>query len=170
VAFWACLGSETPPIDLFTKENDMTTISMAIVLQTAALAATANSYADARAKTAETGKPLVVLVGADWCPACQQMKNSALPQVAKHGTLAKVAYAVVNTDHDHDLAQQLMRGSSIPQLVMYRQTPSGWKRESLVGAQDPAAIESFINRGLEGLKAPDTSLGDASRPAESQHE
>jgi len=148
----------------------MTTISLAILLQTAALATTTNSYAEARAKTAETGKPLVVLVGADWCPACQQMKNSALPQVARRGALAKVAYAVVNTDQHRELSQQLMRGSSIPQLIMYRETATGWKRESLVGAQDPAAIESFINRGLEGLKAPETSLGDASRPSDAQHE
>ncbi len=65
----------------------MTTISLAIVLQTAALVTTTNSqsYADARANTAETGKPLVVLVGADWCPACQTMKNSAMAQVARRG-------------------------------------------------------------------------------------
>ena len=47
---------------------------------------------------------LVVLVGADWCPACQRMKNASLPQVAKRGALSKVAYAVVNTDHEHALA------------------------------------------------------------------
>ena len=148
----------------------MTTISLAIVLQTAALATTANSYAEARAKTAETGKPLVVLVGADWCPACQTMKNSALPQVARRGALSKVSYAVVNTDHESGLAQKLMRGGSIPQLVMYRETASGWKRESLVGAHDPAAIESFINRGLEGLKAPETSLGDNVRESSGERE
>jgi thioredoxin-like negative regulator of GroEL len=148
----------------------MTTISLAIVLQTVALATTANSYTEARAKTAETGKPLVVLVGADWCPACQTMKNSALPQVARRGALAKVSYAVVNTDHESGLAQQLMRGGSIPQLVMFRETPTGWKRESLVGAQDPAVIESFINRGLEGLKAPETSLGDNSSPKAEERE
>ncbi|HEY4311386.1 MAG TPA: thioredoxin family protein [Pirellulales bacterium] len=150
----------------------MTTISLAFVLQTALVATTANSntYTEAREKTAQTGKPLVVLVGADWCPACQTMKNSAMPQVARRGALSKVAYAVVNTDHDSGLAQQLMRGGSIPQLVMYRETPTGWKRESLVGAQDPAAIESFINRGLEGLKAPDTSLGEASRPTAEERE
>ena len=52
-----------------------------------------------------------------------------------------------------------MRGSSIPQLIMYHRTATGWKRESLVGAQDPAAIESFINRGLDGLKVPASALG-----------
>lgn len=150
----------------------MTTISLALVLHTAALMTTANSatYADARAKTAETGKPLVVLVGADWCPACQTMKNSAMPQVARRGALSKVSYAVVNTDHDSGLAKQLMRGGSIPQLVMYRETPTGWKRESLVGAQDPAAIESFINRGLEGNKAPASSVSEASRPTGEERE
>ena len=148
----------------------MTTISLAIILQTATLGATTHSYADARAKTSETGKPLVVLVGADWCPACQTMKNTAMPQVARRGALNKVAYAVVNTDHQSDLAHKLMRGGSIPQLVMYRETPTGWHRESLVGAQDPAAIEAFINRGLEGLKAPETSLGETARQVSDERE
>jgi thioredoxin-like negative regulator of GroEL len=148
----------------------MTTISLAIILQTATLSATTHSYAEARAKTNETGQPLVVLVGADWCPACQTMKNSSMPQVARRGALNNVAYAVVNTDHQGELAHKLMRGGSIPQLVMYRETPTGWHRASLVGAQDPAAIEAFINRGLEGLKAPETALGETTRQVSDQRE
>ena len=135
----------------------MTTISLAIILQTATLGATTHSYADARAKTSETGKPLVVLVGADWCPACQTMKNTAMPQVARRGALNKVAYAVVNTDQQSDLAHKLMRGGSIPQLVMYRETPTGWHRESLVGRKTrqrskPSSAAAW--RGSKRLRPP----------------
>ncbi|HEY2840291.1 MAG TPA: thioredoxin family protein [Pirellulales bacterium] len=138
----------------------MTTISLAIVLHAAALATgAAPTYAEAHAQQKETGKPLVVLIGADWCPACQTMKNSALPQVQKRGALAKVSYAVVNTDQQGTLARQMMQGGSIPQLVMFRETADGWKRETLVGSQDPAAIEAFINRGLADVKTPANQLG-----------
>jgi len=140
----------------------MKTISLAIAAVLATGAAPANSaptYAEAHAKQQETGKPLVVLIGADWCPACQTMKNSALPQVQKRGALNKVSFAVINTDHNGKLARQMMSGGSIPQLVMYRQTAKGWKRESLTGAQDPATIEAFINRGVADTKTPANQLG-----------
>ncbi|MBI2823674.1 MAG: thioredoxin family protein [Planctomycetia bacterium] len=138
----------------------MTTISLAIMLQAATVGAGTETYAEAHAQAKETGQPLVVLVGADWCPACQRMKQAAMPQVARRGGLAKVSYAVVNTDHQGTLASRLMRGGSIPQLIMYRETPEGWKRESMIGAQDPATIEQFINRGLVGLKPRDTQTAD----------
>ena len=139
----------------------MTTISLAIVLQAAAFATGAQTYTEARNQQQETGRPLVVLIGADWCPACQTMKNSALPQVQKRGALSKVSYAIVNTDQQGALARQMMKGGSIPQLVMYRETATGWKRETLVGAQDPTAIEAFINRGLADVKTPANALGGA---------
>jgi len=137
----------------------MTTISLAIVLHAAAFATGAQTYAEAHAQQKETGRPLVVLIGADWCPACQTMKNNALPQVAKRGALSKVSYAVVNTDQEGTLARQMMNGGSIPQLVMFRETNNGWRRETLVGSQDPASIEAFINRGLSDVKTPANALG-----------
>lgn len=138
----------------------MTTISLAIALQAAVLTTgAAPTYAEAHAQQKETGKPLVVLIGADWCPACQTMKNSAMPTVQKRGALSKVSYAVINTDHQGKLARQMMSGGSIPQLVMYRQTAKGWKRESLTGAQDPATIEAFINRGAADTVTPANQLG-----------
>jgi thiol-disulfide isomerase/thioredoxin len=127
----------------------MTSMTLAAILRTACLTTGGQTYAEAHKDNAETGRPLVVLVGADWCPACRTMKSSALPQVEKDGVLSKVAFAVVNTDREGDLAHKLMRGSSIPQLIMYHKTDDGWKRYSLVGAQSPQRIESFIQQAVE---------------------
>ena len=126
----------------------MTSIAFSAVLQLSLLSAGANTYADAHKDHSETGRPMVILVGAEWCPACVQMKNSVIPQVARRGVLQKVAYATVNADHQRSLAQKLMKGGSIPQLIMYRKTNSGWKRHMLVGKQSPERIEAFINQGL----------------------
>lgn len=126
----------------------MMSLTLSAVLQVSVLSTGANTYAEAHKVHHETGRPMVILVGAEWCPACVQMKNSVIPQVARRGLLKKVAFATVNADHQNSLAQKLMQGSSIPQLIMYRKTNNGWKRHLLVGKQSPEQIEAFINKGL----------------------
>lgn len=122
----------------------MTHLTLSVLLQAAALSAGTHDYATAFKQTAETGKPLVVLVGADWCPGCRQMKYTTIPQLEKKGGLRNVVFAYVNTDEDRSLAGKLMQGSSIPQLVMYTKTGDGWKRQQLTGAQSESSVEAFI--------------------------
>ncbi|MGH7139761.1 MAG: thioredoxin family protein, partial [Pirellulales bacterium] len=117
--------------------------------QVSLLTTGANTYADAHRQHVDTGRPMVLLVGAEWCPACVQMKNSIMPRVARQGVLDKVAFAHLNADRDSRLAKAVMQGGMVQQLIMYRKTPSGWKRHMLVGAQSPAKVEAFIKRGLE---------------------
>ena len=69
----------------------------------------AKTYADAYKTTQDTGKPLVVLIGADWCPYCQVMKTSVMPQVAAHGDLASVSFAYMNSDQQRSGRQNLKR-------------------------------------------------------------
>ncbi len=107
-----------------------------------------DSYASAQRQTEQTGRPLVVMVGADWCAPCQNMKRSILPKVRAHGLLRRVAFAQVNVDRDQKLAQELTGGGPVPQLVMYRKTRTGWVRRKLVGGQSVATVEKFINEGL----------------------
>jgi len=104
----------------------------------------AHTYAEAYKQTAETGKPLLILVGASWCPACQSMKTSIMPTVAAQGGLDNVAFAYVNTDQQNDLAGKLMEGNLIPQLVKFEKTGDGWKQTRLVGAQSVSAVVSFV--------------------------
>jgi hypothetical protein len=76
------------------------------------------------------------------------MKQSTLPQVAQRGLLGKVAFAEVNSDQEGALANQLMEGGPIPQLIMYRKTADGWKRTSLIGSRSLGEVESFLQQGL----------------------
>lgn len=138
------------------------TVSAILQLSLATTGANAATYAEAHKVHSETGRPMVILVGAEWCPACVQMKERTLPRIAQRGLLRKVAFAQVNTDREERLAKRLMRGGTIPQLIMYRRTASGWKRHMLVGAQNPEEIEAFINNGLaldekEAVKATEVS-------------
>jgi len=129
----------------------MMQLTLSILLQSAVMTAGARDYATAYHQAVETGRPLVVLLGADWCPGCQQMKSAAIPEVERKGGLNKVAFAQVNTDQQRELAGRLMQGNSIPQLIMYYKTEAGWHRRQLTGARSVGDIQAFLD------KAPDNS-------------
>jgi len=139
-------------------------VTLNILLQATALTAGAHDYATAFKQAEETGRPLVLLIGADWCPGCRQMKYTTIPELEKKGGLRNVAFAYVNADHESKLAGKLMRGGSIPQLVMYRKTDEGWKRQQLTGAQSASRIESFIgaatDRSTERLSQRESDDGE----------
>jgi hypothetical protein len=137
------------------EENIVTSLSLAAALQFSLLATGAETYADAHRATQQTGQPMVVIVGAEWCPACVVMKNAILPQVRQHGLLSRVAFAVVDLDQDERLGRQLIEGGPIPQLIMYRrQNRGGWLRSKLVGRQSVANVEQFITRGVVASQGP----------------
>jgi thioredoxin-like negative regulator of GroEL len=112
-----------------------------------------STYAEARKTCTETGKPMVVLVGADWCPACKVMKDRVLPQIRQHGVLRRVAFAQVNYDREKELAGQLIAGGPIPQLLVFRREGSAWRLRRLIGGSDVGTVESFISQGIEPEKA-----------------
>jgi thioredoxin-like negative regulator of GroEL len=106
------------------------------------------TYTEAHRVTAETGKPLVVMVGADWCGPCQNMRRAILPRVREHGLFRKVAFAHVNLDREKDIANEITGGGPVPQLVMFRKTKDGWQRRKLIGGHSVEEVEKFINEGL----------------------
>lgn len=152
----------------------MTSLTLATILQASVLAATAggatgspaaiDDYASARAKTEKTGQPIVILVGADWCPACVTMKKEVMPTIRKRGFLSRVAFATVNLDKQGKLGKQLTGGGPIPQMIMYRKTRQGWLRRCLIGGQSPKTVETFIQRGVE-LDAAAKKADAESKPA-----
>jgi thiol-disulfide isomerase/thioredoxin len=136
------------------------------------VAAGPETYAEAHHVTIETGKPMVVMVCTDWCMPCQMMKKAILPRVRQRGLLRKVSFAMVNPDHDSDLAEKLTDGGPIPQLVMFRKTADGWNRQKLVGGQSVESVETFINEGLahdEAEKKAAGEIGDKNAIARYKH-
>ena len=81
------------------------------------------------------------------------MKRTILPRVGQRGLFRKVAFTVVNPDHDSELAEKITGGGPIPQLVMFRKTTQGWMRTKLIGSQSVEAVEDFINEGLASNEA-----------------
>ena len=126
----------------------MSSLTAALFLHASLLGAGGNTYADAHRETVETGKPLLVMVGADWCGPCQQMKKTILTQVGKHGLLDQVAFAHVNAEKESELAKKLTGGGPVPQLVMLRKTGDGWRKRKLIGGQSVDTVEKFIREAV----------------------
>jgi len=127
----------------------VTSLSLAALIQVSLLTMGAETYADAYRATVETGRPLVVLVGADWCAACRAMEQTVLPEIRQRGILGKVAFAMVNLDRDRELGDQLTAHGPIPQLLLFRKAEDGWKLRRLIGGQTVETVESFIQEGVK---------------------
>ncbi|HMC10825.1 MAG TPA: thioredoxin family protein [Pirellulaceae bacterium] len=132
----------------------MVGLTAAVVFQQMILMANPPSYQTALQDAQAQQRPLLVLVGAAWCPGCQTMKQRVLPGLARRGVLKSVSFAAVDTDTEAEMARQLMRGGSIPQLIVFSRLPDGqWHREEIVGETSEAEVQSLIARALK-VQAP----------------
>lgn len=106
------------------------------------------SYEKAFQEAQSRKQPLVVLVGAQWCPGCQTMKQSVMPRMAQRGGLSSVSYAIVDTDAEPRLASSLMRGGTIPQLIIFHQEGGQWRRQQITGATSEGEVSRLIARAV----------------------
>lgn len=130
----------------------MTYLTLAAILQLPLLVST-ESYAEAHQQTLQTGRPMVVMVGAEWCPACKAMEANVIPQIRKGGLLRRIAFALVDMDRDGEIGRKLTAGGPIPQLIVFRKTAEGWKNRRLIGNQPIETVEEFINQDVAANEA-----------------
>ena len=110
---------------------------------------TQQNYADAYRNSISQQKPLLVVVGAPWCPACTTLKQSTIVPMAETGELDGVSLAMINKDESPELAQQLTEGEQlIPQIILYTPNEGSWKRQKLMGFQSKQPIRRLIKRAL----------------------
>ncbi len=76
-------------------------------------------YETAYQKAQEEHKPLLIVVGAEWCAACKILKAQTIDPMQSSGKLQDVVVTVLDKDERPELAQQLMQGSSLPQLIVF---------------------------------------------------
>jgi thioredoxin-like negative regulator of GroEL len=126
----------------------MTGLALCVLLQAAVVGGEAKTYGDALQAAQAGDQPLVVLIGAEWCPGCRVMKHSTLPNLARGGHLSGVQVSVVDTDSDPALAQRLMQGQSIPQLIVFSRGEQGWQRRQFVGPRSEAELQGAIRQAI----------------------
>ncbi len=89
-------------------------------------------------------KPLLVLVTATWCPPCQVMKSTTIPDLMSRDSFKDFHYAMVDLDQEEELARQLIGDRGLPQLIMYEKQEDRWLRRYLRGMQSTEAVEAFV--------------------------
>jgi thiol:disulfide interchange protein len=112
------------------------------------------SYEAAYSKAQEESKPLVVLVGADWCAACQKMKANTIEPMKKSGELENVVFTNLDKDENPEVCSQIMQGESLPQIIVFAKGNSGWRRYSLTGMQSEGRVKELIRRAAADLPNP----------------
>lgn len=140
----------------------MSSLTLSMILHASILASTSHDYGEALKIADTTGRPMVILVGADWCPGCVVMKHQTMPQLKESGKMKDVVYATVDADAQQGLANGLMQGGAIPQLVIYRKTPAGWRRSRLIGSQTEEDVAAFIRRAVKRQQSQRTGGQQAS--------
>ena len=119
--------------------------TLALMIQAVLLSPGADDFGQAY-EVAKTQKmPMLVLLGADWCPGCQTMKNTTIPQLQRTGKLRNLAYAYVDIDRQPELAKKIMQGGTVPQLILFVPDSAGWRRFQVTGAVPPRQVESMIS-------------------------
>ena len=89
-------------------------------------------------------KPLLVLVTATWCPPCQVMKNTTIPQLMQKQAFKDCHWAAVDFDLEHDIAMQLTEGKGVPQLIMFEKRDGKWVRRRIAGYKDANTVAAFV--------------------------
>ena len=122
----------------------MMSLALVAAMEVSLLSAGPADFSSAYTQSLQTGRPLVVLLGATWCPSCIVMKKTTIPAVARQGGLAGVEYAYLDVDDQPELAAKLLEGRAIPQLVRLDRVPNGWRVHRLIGAQSHEQITQFV--------------------------
>ncbi|MEM7455948.1 MAG: thioredoxin family protein [Planctomycetota bacterium] len=101
-------------------------------------------YTTAYENAQQGDKPLLILVTAEWCPPCQLMKTTTIPQLMARDSFEGFHYATVDLDREQALARQLIGERGVPQLIMYEKQDGRWLRRYLRGMQTPEQVEAFV--------------------------
>ena len=101
-------------------------------------------YKTAYQRAVQGDKPLLVLITAEWCPPCQVMKKTTIPELMQKKAFKGFHYATVDLDKEQTLARQLIGNRGVPQIIMYQKHEGKWIRRYLKGIQTTDTVEAFV--------------------------
>lgn len=119
-------------------------ITLAVLLEASKIGLGWQDYATAYRLMQHTGRPMVVVVTAQWCPPCQQMKRNVFPDPRIKDLLWGYTRAIVDVDKDPSLAQKLAGSGGIPFVAVYVPDGDGWNRRTIRGYQSVESLAGFL--------------------------
>ena len=123
------------------------------------------SYPDVYQHCIDNQKPFLVIVGADWCRACRVLKQKTVPQMAGEGKLDGIQVAYVDFDRSRELAQKLMSGRNLPQVLRYRHNGKEWEIARLPGVPSARSLANFARmRPVDSKQRVPILVGSKSQP------
>ena len=128
----------------------MVTLLLAVLLSGVTTAPLKTDYAEAYKESVSEDKPLMVVVGAPWCPACNVLKQTTIEPMAETGELDDVSVALLDRDSNPELVKQLTKGEKmLPQIIMFTRTDKGkWQRNRLMGYQPKQPVRNLIRTAV----------------------
>ncbi len=118
------------------------------VLHIALSSTSGSKYQEAYNRAEKAGKPLLVLVGTDRSPDCRVMQQQTMPELHRAGALENLVFVAVDSEDSPALTRQLLRGDSLPQLVLYTPVGKLWRRTHLSGEQSQSEILAYLQREI----------------------
>ena len=129
----------------------MVHVALALLLAVTGESVANPDYETAFAKAQEEKKPLLILVGAPWCASCQVMKRDTIEPMKESGELDNVVVTYIDKDQRPELAEQLMKGDTLPQIIMFAKEEGRWKRFSLIGMQSRPRMVELLGKATSVL-------------------
>lgn len=120
------------------------TLTIVGVVSSCANAQQPTDYRTAYEQSQVGEKPLLILVTATWCPPCQVMKKTTIPELMHKEAFKDFNYATVDLDEEQTLGRQLIGDRGVPQLIMFEKQGDQWVRRYLTGIQTPQTVEAFV--------------------------
>lgn len=108
-------------------------------------------FNSAKKAAAESGKPIVTVFSATWCPPCQQMKQSVYPSATVAPYHDKFVWAYLDADKKSNRALMTKYGvEGIPHITFV--SPKGKRLGNTVGAMSATeftkVLTSILNKPL----------------------
>ena len=120
--------------------------ALLVALQLCLVSWNSQGYDKAYHQSLESGEPLLVRVGADWCGACQVMKKRIMPQLDKEGALRDIHCTELNLADDEELASRISKVNTIPCLILFTKSDDKWQKSELIGMHNRKSVKAFLDK------------------------
>ncbi len=95
-------------------------------------------------------KPIMVFIGAKWCPACKVMKSDTLEPMYSDKELNSVNLVILDADADKELVSKLTNdidSIKYPCTIVFTKNKD-WRKLSVLGRQTRDNLKEFIKKSI----------------------